>query len=535
MVIQKEEMMLYSINAAKSSPGRKYDRFWTRCVGAGRANEGLRANWQEHLALAVKHCGFQYVRFHGLFHDDMCVYSEDENGNPIYNWQYVHDLFDRLLDKGIKPFVELGFCPREIASVQETCFWWKGHGSPPKDYGRWGALVDSFVRSCTERYGPAEVKTWYFEVWNEPNLDFFFTGTKREYFKLYKVSAEAIKAIDPELRVGGPSTSNFVPDARFDGEREDPSKHLTWTRANIDSFDWKGVWIEDFLAFCAENNLPLDFITTHPYPTDFALDPDGKAKGSRTRGVDSARQDMLWLRKTIENSAYPEAEIHLTEWNSSPSARDHTHDYIQAATYIAKVNIESIGLVDSLSYWTFTDIFEEHRGGDTAFHGGFGLITFQGIPKPSFHAYRMLNQLGDELLTQAPGVIITRDGESGKLSALCYHYPPEVTKAVPTSKLKRETAEETAATGSKAHVEISLSELSPSASIVVETLDREHGSAVGPWLAVGAPHSPGRALTEQLKNTAWATRRSYHKADASGCLQLTLEIEPWTVLLIREM
>jgi xylan 1,4-beta-xylosidase len=379
------------------------------------------------------------------------------------------------------------------------------------------------------------VRTWYFEVWNEPNLDFFFTGTKSEYFRLYRASAEAIKAIDAGLRVGGPATSNFVPDERFDGEKEDTSKHLTWTREDIDTFEWKGVWIEDFFTFCDQNKLPLDFVTTHPYPTDFALDPDGKAKGSRTRSADSTRRDLAWLRHMVDASAYPDAEIHLTEWNSSPSARDHTHDYIQAATYIVKCNVESIGLVDSLAYWTFTDVFEEHRGGDTAFHGGFGMITFQGIPKPSLHAYRMLNLLGDELLTRAPGVIVTRDAKSGKLSALCYHYPPEIAKAVPTSKIERKTAEETAAAGSKARVQISLSGLAPHASLQVEVLDREHGSAVESWLAAGAPHSPGRELTEELKRQAWATHRTVHTADGSGSFEWALDLEPWTVLLMREM
>lgn len=528
-------MIRYSMVADKSGSGRTYDRFWSRCVGAGRANEGLRAGWQEQLALAVRHCGFSYIRFHGLFHDDMCVYREEVDGFAVYNWQYVHDLFDRLLAKGIRPFVELGFCPREIASVQETCFWWKGHGSPPKDYGTWATLVDSFARGCIERYGLEEVRRWHFEVWNEPNLSFFFTGTKSEYFRLYQVSAETLKAIDPRLRVGGPATSNFVPDGRFDGEKEDTSKHVTWQRDDIDSFEWRGVWIEDFLAFCARNRLPVDFVSTHPYPTDFAIDPGGTAKGMRTRCADSTRRDLEWLRRAIERSPYPGAEIHLTEWNSTAADADHSHDYLPAATFIVKANVESIGLVDSLSYWTFTDIFEEHRGGVAAFHGGFGLITFQGIPKPSFHAYRMLNQLGDELLGRSDGVIVTRRGGSGKLAALCYHYPAAVAVAPPISKLTRDVAEATAAAGEPATLDIRLSGLRPGATLVIEILDRDHGSAVEAWLAAGAPHSPGPELTAELERIAWATNRSCHTADAGGRFETTLEIAPWTVMTVREL
>ena len=527
--------MQYAMTADACDGGEAYNQFWNRCVGAGRANEGLRANWQEHLELVVEHGGFQYLRFHGLFHDDMCVYSEDEDGNPTYNWQYVHDLFDRMLEKGIKPFVELGFCPREIATVEATCFWWRGNGSPPEDDDKWAALVDSFVRSCIERYGLQEVRTWYFEVWNEPNLDFFFTGTKSEYFKLYRVSAETIKSIDLQLRIGGPATSNFVPDDRFAGEREDESKHLTWTREDINTFDWKAVWVEDFLTFCETHELPVDFISTHPYPTDFAIDPRTNEGGPRSRSVDSTRQDLTWLRDLVDNSAYPDAEIHLTEWNSSPSARDSTHDYIQGATFIVKTNLESIGLVDSLAYWTFTDVFEEHRGGDTAFHGGFGLVTFQGIPKPAFHAYRMLNQLGDEVVSRDDGTFLTRDSGTGKLRGICYHYPEEVQSAVPVSRPGRQVAEETAVTGSPAELNINITGLEPQAPFVIEILDRDHGSAIELWLSAGAPPSPDRTFTADLKRQAWATGRTTHRADAQGTLSLSLAIDPWSVVLVREL
>jgi len=395
--------------------------------------------------------------------------------------------------------------------------------------------VDSFVRGCIERYGLAEVRRWYFEVWNEPNLSFFWTGTKREYFRLYQVSAETLKAIDPQLRVGGPATSNFVPDARFDGEREDPSKHLTWSREDLNSLEWRAVWVEAFLAFCAEHALPVDFVSTHPYPTDFAIDPGGTVRGPRSRGADSTRRDLQWLRELVDRSAFAQAEIHLTEWNSSPSARDHTHDYLQAATFIVKANVESIGLVDSLAYWTFTDVFEEHRGGDAAFHGGFGLITFQGIPKPSFHAYRMLNRLGDELIRRDPGVIVTRQSTSGKLAALCYHYPPEVPGAPAISRPGRDVAEEIAATGSRARVEVALADLRPGAALLIEVLDRAHGSAVESWLAAGAPHSPGSALTGELQRIAWTTRRTTQCADGRGRFEWASELEPWSVLLLREL
>ncbi len=209
---------------------------WAWCVGAGRANEALRADWQRQFAEAVDACGFRYVRFHGLFHDDMFVYRESYGhgfgpdtplASPLYTFSYVDKVFDFILDQGARPFVELGFMPRALATVPETVFWWGAHGSPPKDMARW-----------VER-------EWRFEVWNEPNLvPHFWTGTKTEYFELYEQTARAVKKIDPELKVGGPATSVFVPDDRYKGEVEDrAAMSATAAASNVDALDWRPVWI----------------------------------------------------------------------------------------------------------------------------------------------------------------------------------------------------------------------------------------------------------------------------------------------------
>ncbi len=191
-------------------PHKPLVHFWSNVVGAGRANEGLRATWQEELETAHREAGFRYVRFHGLFHDDMFVYRQDKSGAPIYNFQYIDDVFDRMLATGVRPFVELSFVPSELANVRNTTFWWHANGSPPNDYNKWADLVHHTVEHWVARYGINEVRTWYFEVWNEPNLtDSFFRGTQQQYFDLYKITANTIKGIDPGLRVGGPATSNF--------------------------------------------------------------------------------------------------------------------------------------------------------------------------------------------------------------------------------------------------------------------------------------------------------------------------------------
>lgn len=526
--------MPIELKADAQQPGRPLAHFWSTCVGAGRANEGLRAAWQEQLGTVVGACGFRYVRFHGLFHDDMFVYRE-EAGRAVYNFQYVNELFDRLLDAGIRPFVELGFCPGAMAREKETVFWWKGHGSPPTDLAKWEELVRRLVANCVDRYGIEEVRRWYFEVWNEPNLHPFFRGTRSEYFELYRASGRAVKSVDPQLRVGGPATSNFVPDARFDGETEDLSQHRVLLEADdLDALDWKPVWLADFLAFCRREGLPVDFVSTHPYPTDWALDAHGETVKS-TRGAGATARDLGLLRRMIDASAFPRAEIHLTEWSSSPSPRDHTHDYLQAATFVVKANLESIGLVDSLSYWTFTDVFEEGGAGDTAFHGGFGMINYQGIAKPAFHAYRFLNALGDELLHQGPAGVVTRDSKTRKLAALAYHYPPEVPQAAPASFDARDVADRTLAAGKPEALVIELTGLRPGASVIVETLDRDHGNALATWRAMGEPEPLSREQADALKRAAMATDQAAHRADAAGMFALRHAITSWAVVLIREV
>src|SRR5215213_5120088 len=213
----------------------RHDKFFRHVVGAGRAAEGLRADWQRDLNLVRRECGFEYLRFHGLLHDELGVYSEDRRGQAVYNFQYVDALYDAILASGMRPFVELGFMPRLLASGKKTVFWWEGNITPPKDYGKWEQLVRALVTHWTARYGLEEVRRWYFEVWNEPNLkDLFWSGDQEEYFKLYETAARAVKSVSPDYKVGGPATAG------------------------------RG-WIKETIEFASRRRVPLDFVTTHDY------------------------------------------------------------------------------------------------------------------------------------------------------------------------------------------------------------------------------------------------------------------------------
>jgi xylan 1,4-beta-xylosidase len=510
--------------------GKKIDHTWSTCVGAGRAGEGLRSQWREQLQEAVKECGFRYIRFHGLLAEDMFPVNI-KKGKIQYNWYYIDEVYDYLLKVGIRPIVELGFMPPDLASGSDTCFWWKGNISPPKDYDLWKDMILELTRHFVQRYGIEEVLKWYFEVWNEPNLAGFWSGSKSDYFHLYKVSVEAIKSVHKDLKVGGPATSNFVPDGRFESEREDVSKHKTHLLEDIDSLEWRGVWIEDFLNYCHEHHLPVDFISTHPYPTDFALDGQKHTKG-KSRKLDSLHEDISWLLKVISESDYKDAEIHLSEWSSSPSSRDYSHDCLAEAAYIIKSNLRCSGMVDSLSYWVFTDVFEEGGGGPEPFHGGFGLINMHGIKKPSYYAYKMLNALGNQELEREENYIVTKNQE-GQVKVLFYHYPKEMLKTIPIVYYGDVSPiDQVLSMGKTTRIEFHLVNLQAHAAFNLQLLGG-HNNAFALWRDMGMPNNLSKQEEKELK--ALDLDKKTYYADDLGNLNFSLDLKPWEVALLEQV
>jgi xylan 1,4-beta-xylosidase len=365
-------------------------------VGAGRANEGLRADWQAQLAKVQHQIGFHYLRFHGLLHDDMGVYTEDDHGNPIYNFQYIDALFDAMLALHIRPFVELGFMPEKLASNDRTVFWWKGRISPPKDMAKWNGLIRALVTHWHNRYGEAEINQWYFEIWNEPNLhNSFFTGSMQDYFELYRNTAESVRTVCPKCRVGGPATAG-------------------------------NGWLTEWLQFVHDNHVPADFLSTHTYAvTQGAFDADGHAGTVLDPSPNAITGDVRRANELIAHSATPSLELHYTEWSSSYTPADPIHDqYIEAAFILQKLR-DTSPLAQSMSYWTFTDIFEEPGPPTRPFHGGFGLINLEGIRKPAFFAYQFLAKLGpQDVATSEPTNSWATARPDGSVQVLLWNYTP---------------------------------------------------------------------------------------------------------------
>ena len=348
------------------------NRFFSDCVGAGRAGELLRKTAVDQMKEVSRSCGFRYLRFHGLFSDDMGVYQKDENGIPIYNWQYVDQVYDAILDNGMKPFVELSFTPFAMASTEKVLFWWRANVSVPASMEEWYELVYRFTKHMTQRYGMDEVKTWRFEVWNEPNHPAFFSGGLSDYLALYDTSVRAVKDVSEAYVVGGPATAGCE-------------------------------WIKELLDHCQEKQIHIDFVTTHTYGVRGDFDEDGKKKLYLIQEKDYIVDTVKKVKKQVEESNYPHLPIYFTEWSASYSSRDAIHDSYIEASYLLYCLRRLDGVADAMSYWTFTDVFEETGIALEPFHGGFGLMNLQSYKKPSYHAYWMLNQLGEKEIGSEDG------------------------------------------------------------------------------------------------------------------------------------
>jgi xylan 1,4-beta-xylosidase len=357
------------------------DRFFDLSIGSDYPGSLIRDDSQAQLKVVTGELGFRYIRFHAIFHDVLGTVRV-EDGKTVYDWSKIDQLYDDLLARHIKPFVELGFTPKALATSQNSIFYWHGNTSHPKPDG-WHDLVDAFVKHVENKYGKDEVRTWFFEVWNEPNLSGFWEGgDQKAYFELYDLTAKTIKNVDPKLRVGGPSTAGAA-------------------------------WVPEFLAHVKLSGAPVDFVTTHTYGVQGGfLDENGKSDTKLDPSPDAIVGDVRHVREQISASAFPGLPLYFSEWSTSYTPRDSVHDSYISAPYILNKLKATQGLVQGMSYWTYTDLFEEPGPPTAPFQGGFGLLNPQGIRKPAYFAYKYLHALdGNSLATNDPQAMLsTKDG-----------------------------------------------------------------------------------------------------------------------------
>jgi len=437
-----------------SGPGHALPHFWERMFGSERAIVTLRESWREDLRAVKAITGFEYVRFHAVFHDEMGVYSEDASGKPVFNFSDVDQVYDGLLANGTRPYVELSFMPRALSSNPATsqAFFYKPNVEPPKDYAKWDALMAAFTRHLVERYGIEEVAKWYLEVWNEPNIDFWAGVPKQAtYFELYDHTARAIKGVNSRLRVGGPSTA-------------------------------QAAWVDKFIAHCVEKNVPVDFVSTHVYGNDKAEDVFGTSeKIPRMEMVGRAVRKVF---DQVKASARPDLPIFWSEYNASYFNEPDVTDSAFMGPWLANTIRQCDGLAQIMSYWDLSDVFEEQGVQKRPFYGGFGLIAEGGVPKAAFNDFKILHLLGDSrIAVNSDSVLVTRRADGTLVIAVWNLFLPEDAGRVGDFVLE-------------------FKGLAAGKSASVYEVDPEHGSPLPAYRKMGEPVYPTAAQFAELKKAA---------------------------------
>ena len=458
------------------------DHIWSRCGGSDRASVTLRESWRHDLERFRNETGLERVRFHGIFNDDLGVWAGGMNGKDP-NFQNVDAVYDGLLERGVQPFVELSFMPKKLASGNTKLnFTYNANITPPASPDAWGQFIGLFVRHLIDRYGANEVRQWYFEVWNEPNLTWFFSGTQADYFAMYKAAAQAIKAVDPKLRVGGPSTA-------------------------------AAQWMPEFLGFCAQENLPVDFVSTHIYAGDDQKELFGQANLYPHKDV--IPQAMAQVRRQIDATRYKGAELWLSEWSSDSPAM------------IAHVISNCLPHCHAMSQWAISNVFEEInfpnfiiKEGD----GGWGMLAQRNIARPAFNTYKLLHRLGQRRLAATGPALASRTKEGA--AALVWNLAEvKQPSGVPGMSSQRIVI------GERKNVQVRLKGARPGAPVRVSYVDQERGSPLPKWRELGSPQYPKKDEIDQIRRSAELAPPETRRLDKQGVL--TLDLPPEGVALIE--
>lgn len=485
-----------------------FPHYWETVFGSGRAVLSLRDSYRTDLRAVKQSTAIQSVRFHGIFMDDVGLYDpgrkpiqfaqmKDSTATAaedtgIYNFSYIDQIYDGLLENGVRPFVELSFMPKQMASDPNALhpFWYKQNVSPPKNYAGWDAMIAAFAQHLVDRYGIDEVSHWDFEVWNEPNIDFWAgKPAQSSYFELYDHTALALKKVSPRLRVGGPATA-------------------------------QAAWTGDFLRHCKENNIPVDFASSHVYANDTAKDVF-----HTNETIPRDRMVCRSVRKVYDEiaaSPLPSTPLIFSEYNASYANEPNVTDTIYMGPWLAATISQCDGLTESMSYWTFSDVFEEQGVVRSPFYGGFGLFAEDHIPKPAYNAFAMFHQLGDRRLPlDSKSALVTRRSDGALVVALWNYAPPDGTGASytppPTSR------------GPSKTFTLQVTGVPANAGATVLRLDEDHGNVIKIYDAMGRPPFPSRKQIAQLRD---AGRPAPPERMSLKNSRLTIQVPPQGLVLI---
>jgi xylan 1,4-beta-xylosidase len=430
---------------------------WRACVGTGRLELALRRDYQDSLTLLQKEIGFRHIRGHGLFSDGMGVYRpyEWQGARQVHHsFTYVDQVVDACLAVGIRPFLELGFMPGELASGGQTVFWWQGNVTPPSSHREWADLVRATLTHLVDRYGLEEVRDWPVEVWNEPDLPDFWEGADQAaYHRLYEVTAHAVKDVDASLQVGGPAVSPGADEG----------------------------WLGRFAEFVERRDLPVDFVSRHAY-TSGPAQPVPFGTYQTLAPAERLLEQFGAPRRELKGTSLADLPVHITEFNSSYRPDNPVHDTAFHAAYLAPVLAAGGDLVDSFSYWTFSDMFEEVGVPTALFHGGFGLLTHRQVRKPTYHLYAFMARMGRDVLARGDDHLVTRHPD-GRVTVLAWAPPGTdlhtLRLSVPVGDAERGAV-----------------------FLRRSSVDEERGNAYTAWRRMGSPRSPRPHQLDLLHDAA---------------------------------
>ncbi len=344
-------------------------------------------------------------------------------------------------------------------------------------------MIQHFAQHLVDRYGIDEVSKWYFEVWNEPNLDFWAGDPKEStYYHLYDVSARALKSVSPRLRVGGPATA-------------------------------QAAWVDRFIQHCAESDVPVDFISTHIYAND---------PGQDVFGADEKipRDQMVYravrrVHEQIKASARRDLPLIISEFNASYMNEVEVTDSAFMGPWLANTIRQCAGLAEMMSYWTFSDVFEEQGVVKRPFYGGFGLIAAGNIPKAAYNDFKLLHELGDQRISINSDSALATRRPDGSLAIAVWNY------AAPGGG------------GTPKQVTLAFKGIMGAAQARIQLVDPEHGSALGAWEAMGKPDFPSRAQQETLRKAAELGPPELRPLPLTNPAKLTLTLPPQSMALIE--
>ena len=484
-----------------------FPHFWEQTFGSGRAILSLRESYRNDLRTVKEATDFKSIRFHGILMDEVGLYDpgrlgfnpttgkvEAQTGTP-YNFSYIDEIYDGLLANNVHPFVELSFMPRKMAADpnQLQFFWYKPVVSPPKDYKLWDDMIVALGAHLVQRYGLEEVATWKFEVWNEPNLDFWGGRPNQStYWELYDHTARALKSVSPRLQVGGPSTA-------------------------------QAAWVTPFLQHAKAGNVPVDFVSTHVYGNDTADNVLGTKE-------DVPRDLMVWravkkVHEEIAASPYPKMPLIFSEYNASYANEPNITDDVYMAAWMANTIRLCDGLTDSMDYWAFSDVFEEQGVVQSPFYGGFGLVAADGIGKPALNAFRALHKLGDQRIAVASEAALATKTADGLVLALWDYAPPVASGP--------KYVQPTGSAGPAKTFDLSFAHLPADTAVELWRVDDTHGNVIAAFNAMGRPSADlTQAQIAALKKAgAMAPVEQLHLA--GGRLQVTVPPHGLAVLVIK--